>query len=361
MADGDIFRYFEFAEESTPGVAETTPEMSCDAMSISPGIPDAPDMEYKGSMGRGKTIHRPGFYSTSPKAELGTDLKILSRMLYFALGNKITKEAEGTTGPDTSTQYIYAKNGILLPTFTGWFGIDIKEYKVPGCVINKLEFSVEKDFFMLKPDMAGMAETPGTLKTQDQLLMNEDYPLAFYEMNVHMRNKGSATPWGSETLISRDIKKMNLGIENSAKAEDGQGLGSRFPYYIPVGERKIGLEFDYTYLTNKWYDLMQGGSNGPQAKVGSTEFEMRLTVDAGEYGSGIADLPRVIVTKAPIESKGRDPITQGIAVDAYQDNITIPTTPEQTVYSEILWTMVHNFPDSTVAFDGPLWAGEEEE
>lgn len=350
-----IFRYFGFAEESTPGVAESEAEMHCDAQSCSPGIPDNPEMEYQGSMGRGKTIHRPGFYSTKPKYEIGTDLKILARMLYFALGNRIVVDTEGggNGAPDTATEYIYPTDDILLPTFTGFFGIDMDEFIVPGIVLDKLQLDVEKEFITLKGDMQGLMESLDDLKSEDELKMNEDYPLAFYECNVHMREKGSATAWGENTIISPDVKKFSYPIENSAKAEDGQGLGSRTPYYIPVGERKIGYSFDYNYLTRKWYNLMQGGENGPQAKIGSTEFEMMVEFDAGKYGSAQIYFPRVIVTSAPIESKGRDPITQSISIDAYQETITIPTTPAQTVYTECLATFIHKFTDTTENFDGP--------
>lgn len=362
----EIFRYLEFAEESTSGVAETTPEMSCDAQSCSPGLPDNPEMEYPGSMGSGKTIHRPGFYSTKPKFEIGCDLKILARMLYFVSGKRIigaVTEGDGSPSdePDTSIEYIYPSSDILLPTFTLWIGIDLKDEKgefiVPGCVLDKFALAVENEFITIKGDMQGKGEFPGDLKSKDELKLNEDYPLASYECNVHMRDKGSSTPWGDDTCISRDVKKLELSLERSAKAEDGQGLGSRFPYYIPVGEKKIGYTFDYTYLTKKWYNLMHGGNTGPQEKIGSTEFEMMMEFDAGKYGSVQIYFPRVIVTSAPVDSKGRETITQSISIDAYQESISIPTSPDPTVvYSEFLATFTHKFEDKTTDFDGPaLW------
>lgn len=499
--DTEIFRYFEFKEEATRGVAETTPEMSCDAASLSPGLPDNPEMEYKGSIGRGKTLHRPAFYSTTPKMEVGVDLKILSRLLYFALGKRIVKVTEGdgsgldpdavqyydasgnsysskktafkdstpndviipghaaaevgdylaigsiekftkittligtpktdvstliweywdgdswqaltvtdgTTGftaaagshditftapvdwvetsinssgqlffvrcrcsaftsagtagavtsgtigtqDDTSTEYIYSSNKVLLPSFTSFMGMDIDEMIIPGCIMNKLELNVENEFITVKGDMVGMGETLSDLKTEAELNKNEDYPLAFYECDVHMRSKGSTTPWGVGTLISDDVRKLKISVENSAKAEDGQSLGTRFPHNIPCGERKLGFEFDYNYLEKTWYDLMQGGPNGPQEGQGSTEFEMMIAFNAGIYGNAQFHFPRVIVTSGPIESKGRDLMVQTIGIDAYQDDITVPTTPTQIIYSEVLATFVHNFPDVSGSFDGP--------
>lgn len=497
--EAQILRYFEFAEENVPGTAETTPEMSCDVKSIDAGIPSNPDMDYPGSMGRGKTKHRPGFYSTSPSVETGVDLKILARMLYFATGKRIVVTGEGdgngnaaskvlqydestdtftdittsfnnitasdvtipghaagevddyiaigsteqfntvmintataktdvstivweywdgtawktltvtdsTTGftvtgaqtvtftapndwvkkslnngvsyyyvrarcsaftsagvaglvtqgtvgtaPDTSTEYIYASNGSLLPSFTGWYGIDIDASVIPGCVIDSFELDVEDEFITIKCDMAGMQDTPTTLKSKSELKENDDYPLAFFEVNMHMREKGSSTPWGAATLISEDIKKLAFKIKNSAKAEDGQSIGNRFPNKIPVGEREIGFTFDYDYLTTKWYDLMQGGSGGPSTNA-STEFEVMLEIDADEYGNAQIFFPCSIVSNAPKKADGRSANKQSVEVTAYQENITVPTTPTQTVYSELLATFVHNFSDTTASFDGP--------
>ena len=101
--DTEIFRHIGFKEEAARGTLETTPEMDCDAASLDPGIPDDSEMEFKGSMGRGKTLHRPGFYSTKPKFEIGVDLKSLSRMTYAALGNRLAEVTEGTWALKTLT------------------------------------------------------------------------------------------------------------------------------------------------------------------------------------------------------------------------------------------------------------------
>jgi hypothetical protein len=505
----EIFRYFEFAEEDTRGIAETTPEMSCDAMELDPGIPKNPEMEYKGSMGRGKTLHRPGPYSCSPSGTIGTDIKILARMLYFTLGNQRTETVEGTgatlpadsvwyydasgtsfatektdfnsdtatdvnvpghaagevgdyiaigmedpfneltintgtaktdvstivweywdgsawvafpspgvtdgttgftvsgsqvvtfTEPtdwvakklstdtqeyyyirarcsaftsataqgkitqgfigmtaDVATQYIYSGNNILLPSFTSFMGVDTIEHQISGCVINKMELAAEDDFLTLKFDMFGQTPTTSAIKAYEDLSLNDDYPLAFYEVNLHMRELGSTTPWGAATKISEDVKKLKTSIDNGVSDKDGLRLGSRFPGFLPAGERTPSMTFDYLYLDNQFIEMLWGSADGPLERTGSTEVEMMVEIDAGLYGNVEIWFPRVIVTGSPLKSKGRDPIIQDITVDAYQAAVTIPTTPTVDVYTDCLSTFNLNFPDTTGSFDGPAWAGD---
>ena len=498
--DTEIFRYVGFKEEAVRGTLETSPEMDCDAASLDPGIPDDAEMEFKGSIGRGKTLHRPGFYSTKPKFEIGVDLKSLSRMLYGALGNRHVEVGEGSTTenpkavlyyddsggsftskltaftngtgndvpipghaeaeiddylaigfdkkygiinfdigtsktdvstliweywtgqtwatltttdatvgftetgsksvtftppinwakrslnsgtayfyvrvrcsaftsagtagavsqgtlgtqPDTSTEFIYSSNKVLLPSWTIFMGMDINEFQIPGSVMNKFELKVEDEFITAKCEFAGKGEELDTLRTEDELSLNEDYPLAFYEMDVHMRAKDSATLWGNDTLISQDVNSLTFKIDNSIKADKGKGLGSRFPYSIPAAERKVTVEFDYNYLENTYYELMQGGATGPEEGQGATEFEFMLALDAGDYGTAQFYFPRVICN-APVDAKGREFITQTVSIDAYQETVTPATVGEGIgdVYTDCLATFAHNFTDVSGDFDGP--------
>lgn len=501
------FRYFKFAEEAVRNVAETTAEMTCDPMELDAGIPKNTEMEWKGSMGRGKTLHRPGPYSCSPNGTIGTDIKILARFLKFALGNLITDTTEGagdtltaskvwyydasgtsyasettdfnsvtandvnvpghaaaevgdylaigyedpftvidvtvgtaktdvstivfeywdgsawstlsvtdaTTGftvsgahtitftaptdwvakklstdttalyyvrarcsaftsagtggaltsgtlglaPDVSTQYIYSSNSVLLPSITTWMGIDITEHIVSGNVVNKLELTADTDYLTLKFDLTGQTPTVNPDGVEDEAdvkdALNDDYPLAFYEVKLHLRDYGSVTPWGTATDISDDVKKLKLSVDNGISDKDGMRIGSRFPGYLPAGDREINLGFDYLYLSNYFLELLWGSTDGPQERVGSTEVEMMVEIDAGVYGSAQIEFPRVIVTAAPIKTKGRDANIQDVTVDAYQETVTVPTSPTVDVYTDCLVTVTLNFPDSTGSLDIPTW------
>jgi hypothetical protein len=492
----EIFRYYGFKEEAVRGVAEASAEMHCDAKSLSPGMPDDPEMTFEGSMGRGKNIHRPGYYVSSPSAEVGTDIKILNRFMEFALGECDTLQAEGagdtltpggvwyyddsgdtftsdltdftdvdvgdvaipghaaaevddylaigyqdpftsatfvistaktdtstlvweywdgdewkaipsptdaTTGftaapgshtltftemtdwipkkistdttalyyirvrcsaftsagtaglvtsgtlgvaPDITTDNIYSTESVLLPSFTSFIGMDVSEHIISGCVVDTLEMKADGDFLTLNIGMNGQTPTLATLKAQSALTMNDDYPLAFYEVNLYSRPYGDTTPWGAANKISSDVKSLTFKVENSTSSDDGKRIGSRFPGYISSGARNITASFDSVYLDNDWLELMWGSSDGPQEMVGSTDVEFMIEVDAGRYGYVQIYLPRAIV-KAPVDSSGRDPITQTVDVDAFMDSVTFTgSAGATTVTTDCLATFVMYTPDT---------------
>lgn len=496
----EVMRYVGFSGESQRGVPETTAEMHCDAKSLTPGFPDNPEMNFEGSMGQGKTTHRPGPFILSPSFEVGTDIKILARQLYFALGGRISDVTEGdgsgispskvyyydksattftskltafndetandvaipghaaaevddylaigyskpftkisvvvgtaktdtsvlafeywdgdewkalevtdgTTGftstgantitwtapndwavksvantaaayyvrvrcsafttaetagaltsgsistePDTSTQYLYSEDKVLLPSQTLFMGMDINEYILSGCVTDKLELTADNEFVMLKIDAKGQGVTPDALKSIDELTINEDYPLAYYEVDLHTRTLGSSTPWGAATLMSQDVKKLNLGISRSISDSDGMRLGSRFAGYLPAGERVIELGFDRLFIDEWALEMLWGSTGGPTEESGSIEVEFMAEINAGIYGSAQIWLPRAIITAAPVDASGRDPMVQSVKVEAYQKNVTIPADIPVVVNTDLIATVVTNFSDTSAGFDGP--------
>lgn len=338
----DICRYIGFADETTRNVAASAPEMYLDVEKGDLGLPDDAEMEYESSMGRGKTIHRPGYFVMGPSFEAGMDVQIMRKMLYYTLGNKIDVDSDTNSNSknDTETSYLYSSNKILLPTFTTWMGIDLSEWIVTGNTMDTLEMEVQNKFLTLKGDMAASKCAPGTFKSEDQITLNKDYPIAFYEINVHMRPKGSTEAWGPANLISSEVQKLTLTFKNNADDKAGQGLGSRYPYNIPVAKREFGIKYDSNYLSDKYIELLLGGSSGPQEKVGATEVEMLISFDFGTYGSAQLFYPRVVPTKTPLDFKGKDQTTQSLEFDAYEDTVTIPTTAPQTVKTDVLATIV---------------------
>lgn len=497
----EILRYVGFREELTRGIAETDPEMHCDVKTCTPGSPASPEITFEGSMGRGKTLHRPGYYVLAPSFETAVDMKILSRMLYFAAGKRLTKEGEGagtgvapdvmkyydasedeytdyrskfasvtaddvpipghasaeigdyllfgdlnkftiidvttgtaktdtstlvweywdgdewktlsvtdgttgftqagaktitwtapvdwenrsinnsrmmyyvrcrcsaftsagnqgkistgtiSTAPDVLSEYIYSAENVLLPSFTSWMGLDIDEHVIAGNVVDSFELTADSGFLGLKVDSKAQTIIPDTLKDLDDLKMNEDYPLAWYDVNLHLRDKGSATPWGASTKISEDVKKVSFSIKNSISDSDGQRLGTRFPGYLPAAARDISLSFDYLYLSNEWIEKLNGGSITPGEGIASTEFEMMLEIDAGDYGKCEIEFPRAIVSSAPLSGSGKTQMVQNIQIDVYMDTVTVPTTVPETVSTDMLATITHGFPDTTGSFDG-VW------
>jgi hypothetical protein len=254
----------------------------------------------------------------------------------------------GTLGvaPDITTDHIYSTESVLLPSFTGFFGMDVSEHIISGCVVDSLELKVDGDFLTMNLSMNGQTPTLDDLLSQEELTLNDDYPLAFYEVNLYSRPYGDSTPWGSANKISTDVKSLTFKVENSTSTDDGKRIGSRFPGYIPAGARNVTLSFDSQYLDNDWLELMWGSSDGPQEIVGSTDVEFMIEIDAGRYGYAQIYLPRAIV-KAPVDSSGRDPITQTVDVDAFMDSVTFTgSAGETTVSTDCLATFVMYTPDT---------------
>lgn len=341
------FRYIGIADEATAGTAAATPEMFLHVKEGDLGMPDDSEAEWETATGRGKTIHRPGYFVMKPSFKSGLDVQILRKLLYYALGNKIDKDSDtdSDTKNDTETSYLYSTNNVLLPTFTKFMGIDLNEYVISGNVMDKLELEVSNEFLEVSGDTVAAKYAPTTLRDPANVTLNKDYPIMFHEINVHMRPKGSTEEWGTANIISKDVKKLTLSFKNDADDSSGQGMGSRFPYNIPVGSRDYGIKYDYNYLSNKYLDLLNGGSTGPQEGQGSTEIEMLIQFNFGSYGSAQLFYPRVVPTKAPLDFSGKKDATQSLEFSAYEELVTIPTTPTQQVKTDVLATLVRPIPE----------------
>lgn len=57
------------------------------------------------------------------------------------------------------------------------------------------------------------------LKTKSELTTNDDYPLAFYEVDLHIREYGMQHSCKATTLVSSDVKKLKMSIENNTSEE----------------------------------------------------------------------------------------------------------------------------------------------
>jgi len=496
----EIKRYAGIAEETSPGVPAAGPEFDIDVKSCTPGDPQNPEEDYPSSLSQGKTIHRPGNYVYGPSINCGVDMKTFARMIYFALGKRLTKATEGAgtginpeavlyyddsadsytskktafinatandinvpghaeaeigdelligdnnqfaviaytigtaktdtstllykywdgdewkeltvsdassgftvpgdksvtwtppvdwetlsinnsaplywvkvectafttaanqgkitsgtigTVPDTLTEYIYSSESILLPTYTLFMGMDINEHVVAGNVADSFELTVDTGFLDLKLDSKAMTKTirEDGIRDLTDLKLNDDYPLTAPEVNLHFREKGSNTAWGASTRISTETKKLNMSVKRNASEADGQCIGQRTPGVIPIGARDIGLGFDYLYLTDDWIARLNGGGVTPGEGISSTEFEMMLEIDGGEYGDAQVYFPRVIVSSAPLSASGRGQIVQSIQLLVYMEDITIPTTEPTDVKTDVLVTINHYFPDTTAGAD----------
>jgi hypothetical protein len=344
----NIQRYYGFKEETQPGIPETEAEMHLDPKSLSPGIPSDTEITYTGSIGRSKNIHRPGPYLNNPTVETGTDIKTLTRLLYFTLGNQVkeprelykrVKKDEPQNNKDTEDIcYIYGSDNVLLPTFTSFMGLDLNEHIINGCVIDKFELTADKDFINFKLDMKAIKSILKPLKLVSELKLNDNVPLAYFEIDLYLRKPGTMREWSEEDKISYKTQKLTFSIENSIDESSGQHIGSRFASFLAAGERNIKLSFDTLYLDNTWFTYLWSNENGPQEREGSTEVEAAMKINTTHNGSMLIELPRAIITGASFDSSGRDTIVQSVDIDTYQKNIEIPLKNPIKVNTECLIT-----------------------
>jgi hypothetical protein len=234
--------------------------------------------------------------------------------------------------------YIYGSDNVLLPTFTSFMGLDLNEHIINGCVIDKFELNADKDFINTKIDMKAIKSELKPLKPVSELKLNDNVPLAYFEIDLYLRKPGSGKEWSEEDKISYKTQKLTFSIENNIDESSGEHIGSRFASFLAAGERNIKISFDTLYLDNTWFTYLWSNPNGPAERSGSTEIEIAMKINTPNNGSMLIELPRAIITGASFDSSGRDTIIQSVDIDTYQKNIEIPLKNPLKINTECLIT-----------------------
>jgi len=259
-------------------------------------------------------MHRPGFYSPSGNIVYAFDISTIRRLLKWALGGYVFTEGEGL-------HEIYASDNTDLPSFTARLGKDLFEHVFAGCKINSLEISVEDSFCQATAELMSVRDSKGVLKQQHELILPDDYPLAFYDVTMNLD--------GSD--ISSQVKSFTLSISNGIDAAAGRSIGSRYPRKLLAAEREITLSSSMFFEDTSQLERFWGGSLGP-SETGSQEYSLEFSFDAGGGKGMVIKLPRVIHTSVNIQPSGRDELVQEISAKAYMgsmylnDSITPITT-----------------------------------
>lgn len=287
----EVLRYLgvceenEFAESPAPAAV-----IHVDIASASLDVPGDTEMIYGGGLSRGPYIHRPGFYSPSGDIVYAFDIRTIGFLLKWALGGY-----SFGAGSPLNTHTIYGSSKNILDSFCARLGKDVFEHVFSGCVINTLTLKVEGAYCELTAAIIAAKDAKATLKTLADLLLPDEYPLAFHEVTAKIATVDQ----------SAKIKSLNIEIANNLSAEAGRTIGSRHPRLIRAGERTVTvsktLMFDETDELERYW----GGVAGPSI-LGGTEFEIEINFDAGDDGSLKIDLPRFIYTAVGQKPSGRD-------------------------------------------------------
>ncbi len=221
---------------------------------------------------------------------------------------------------------IWGSESNILPSFCARLGKDLFEHVFSGCVINSLEITVEGEFCQATANIIGAKDAKAAIKEIGDLLLPDEYPLAFHEVT-------SSIAAGD---VSSLVKSLTLSINNNLSADAGRSIGSRFPRRLPANERIITLSKTLWHEDTAQLERYWGGSTGP-ADAGSSEFAVLLNLDAGSDGSMEISLPRFVYTQVQQQPSGRDEITQSVAGRALLTDIALEDA--STVNSEILATI----------------------
>ncbi len=279
-----ILRYLGLAEESTFNPA-TAPAASyhVDIASATLDTPSGKDIIFSGGLGRTARTHRPGFNAPSGNIVYPVDVATLMDIMKWTLGG----QGEG---------FIYGSNNNLLPSFTARLGKDSFEHVFSGCMVNNFQMAVEGELAMGTVDILAAQDAIETIKTEDDLSLIPEYPLAFHEITI---NKDAAD-------FSPKVKSMTFGISNNGSAEAGRSIGSRSPRRIVAGERVVTIQADLWFENT---DELEDYRN-------SDESLCIINMDGGDFGEIAITLPRCIYTQVQLQPSGRDEMVQTITLQA---------------------------------------------
>jgi len=331
-----VLRYAGFAEEpefdpDTPG----TPDQFVDIASASLDAPSDTQIEYEGGMERGPRIHRPGWYSPTGDIEYAMDIYTIGRVLRWALGG-YNFTADGGSGEGHNLHEYWGQAELLLPTFTSFLGKDVFEHIFTGCTIDTLTINVDDEYVETNLDIVAARDKRADIRQTTDLTMPDQYPLAFHEVTAFRGGDGS------DDEISAIVKSLELTVANNVDADSGRGLGRRFAYRLPSGEREITMSLDLWYENIEWLQSMWGGVDGP-ASGGSTETDMYIKLNAGDDGELTLYLPRCVVTSAQQQPSGRDEVTQSVEIKAYVDDVE--RDDNETVRTELFASLENELVD----------------
>lgn len=302
-----ILRYAGFAADDALPTTPAPADWHVDIASATLDSPSDAHLEYEGGFGRGRRVHRPGFYAPSGNVVYATDVKTILSVLRWTLGGYAF-----TADSPHNLHELWGDEDRELPTFTTRLGKDLFEHVFVGCVVNSLQLEVSDAFAQITLDLVSAKDYKATLLGLSALLLPEEYPLSFPDVQFFVG--------GVER--SAATRNLSLTIANNASAEQGRGVGSRYPNRIPGESRAVdmslGLRFEDTTDLERFWGSATGVSDG-----GSDETDLRILMSAGDDGTVDIELPRALYTDVGIQGSGRSEIEQSISVQAFTGPVTL--------------------------------------
>lgn len=316
-----ITRYVGIKEEATYGTEASDSTYDFDMGSVGLDSPDDPNIALP-TLQRFQTRHIPGFYSPGGPMEYPIDIHTIGWFLKWALGGY--EFTEGTS-PAKNVHEFWATPEYELPSFTTRVGKDNFEHVFIGCIINKLNLSIENELAMAKLDVVAQQDTKDALRETLNTLDPTLFPMAFYNVATTI----------DAVDVSADVKTWSWDFSNGVKPEDGQGQGSRFPYHMKpgAGECTLGVKWegDIEDIEDKIEEYWANAA-GPGTDH-HTSFITQSVFSSGTKGQMTVKFPACYYKRVPTDLKGADPLAPDLSIGTeaaevtLADGLTKVTTP----------------------------------
>lgn len=248
--------------------------------------------------------------------------------LQGATGEELVQTQEFDGAHALHEMWMSANN--VLPSFTARVGKDLFEHVFLGTVVNSLQLQVAGELLMGTLDCLAQKDDQATLTAVANLLLDDEYPLAFHEVTAYLAAVG-VTPTDE---ISADVKEVTMNFGNNLGADRGRSIGSRFAARLVAEQFECNLSLSLFFTDTSWLEDYWGTASGPSGGPDSVvEKACLFEFDGGVYGKCKILFPRLRMTGIQIQPSGRGEIVQPVEVQAFQatttldDGVTEVTTP----------------------------------
>jgi hypothetical protein len=311
-------RYIQAREEATFGAGSVTGGTIIDLASADIDAPSDQVIIYPGAARRAKSKTAPAPYIPQGPISFAADEENVGYFLKWALGNVTSAQPNVGTAPTVWTHTFTPSDA--LKSFQLNVGKDLFEHQFLGCMIDTLQFQVEKEFFMVTPEIRAQKDAKGAI--QSALVIPTNPLFAYHQVLTTVAG----------TDYTGKVESLDLSISNNLQTEEGVALGSRFAKRFEIGEFLATATVKIAFEGSAEYERFWGSATGPIEGVTTLAlvFEAKAALIAATYFRSLKiTLPKVVVTavQAPVQGSGK--IEQTLTFTALHDDTA--TYPLQVV------------------------------
>ncbi|MBT9143184.1 MAG: hypothetical protein DDT29_01583 [Dehalococcoidia bacterium] len=200
-------------------------------------------------------------------------------------------------------------------------------------MINKMNLSIESELATANMDIVAQRDSRAALRTTLATPAVDLFPLAFYNVTTVLNTVD----------ISRFVKSWGWEFDNGISVEEGQGLGSRFPYIFRTGDGECGLTIKREDETSAILDEFWASAAGP-SNVTHTPFVTESTFDSGAFGNMVVRFPRCYYKTISTTISGTELRVPDLSIGTEAAEVTLAGTGAPTVVTPVVITVRNNRP-----------------